>query len=315
LEGLQCILENIPQYLLKSDDYFPLPDVVPPRAKEVAIVGQNLCTWLWLEDHRYNRAVGELRTLLSRNSIERIILTMMPPKALHEIHPEAADDMRSRSLPGLIRLNNDFPDVKKRIQVLFHPAATLSLVAVDWTTPKRAFALITLKFQRTAKVDGRLVLLLNETEFEGESFARMLTDPEANVAPLSEAAALLERLLEQVIPSSLPVGTNKGLSENARATIHEPMQPGLTEEGKQLLLEASEDKSGKIFCSRYGDGTHIKTNEKEFGQPGNPRVEAKWKSALNELFEHGLIEDRGHKGEVFAVTDRGYDLADRLRSQ
>lgn len=126
---------------------------------------------------------------------------MMTPKALRSIHPEAAEDMRDYSLPGLTDLARDLAKKERdKVKVVFHRSATLSLVAVDWTHPDRAFALITPKFQRTDSVDGRLSLLLDETEFEARNLTRMLKDAktgnaDASAAPLNEAAALLETLL------------------------------------------------------------------------------------------------------------------------
>jgi len=34
--------------------------------------------------------------------------------------------------------------------------------------------------------------------------------------------------------------------------------------------------------------------------------------AVNQLYENDLIADKYHKGEVFAVTRRGYEYADNL---
>jgi hypothetical protein len=199
LEGVRYILEALPPHLLKTRRYLALPDVVPPAAKEVAILGQNLCTRLWLDEHRYSRALSELRILLSRTSLQALVLIMMTPKALLSIHPEAVHHMKVFSLPRLIQLAHDLPG-ENRVKVVFHPSATLSLLAVDWTQPERAFALITPKFQRTYVVDDRLSLLLDEREFDAESLTRMLIDAEegkadASAAPLNQAPALLQRLL------------------------------------------------------------------------------------------------------------------------
>jgi predicted transcriptional regulator len=39
---------------------------------------------------------------------------------------------------------------------------------------------------------------------------------------------------------------------------------------------------------------------------------ARWRGAVDELYELGLLEDRGGKGEVFFVTNEGYEFAERL---
>jgi hypothetical protein len=199
LDGARYILESLPPHLMKTRRYLALPNVVPPAAKEVAILGQNLCTRLWLDEDRYHRALGELRVLLSRTSLQTVVLIMMTPKALLSIDPGAAKHMKAFSLPRLIQLANDLPG-ESRIKVTFHPSATLSLIAVDWTEPERAFALITPKFQQDHLVDARLSLLLDEREFDAASLKRMLIDAEegkadASTASLTSAPALLDRLL------------------------------------------------------------------------------------------------------------------------
>jgi len=199
LDGLRIIVEALPPHLFKAPGYLPLQSVVPPAAKEVALVGQNLSSRLGSNDRRYSTALGEIRALLSRASLETLVLVMMTAKALSAIHPEAATHLREHSLPRLHNLRRDLPD-ETRITVAFHPSATLSMVAVDWTLPDRAFALVTPKLQRTAAIYNRVSLLLDGADFDAASVARMLEDAEggrngACKASLAEAPAILEGLL------------------------------------------------------------------------------------------------------------------------
>ena len=60
------------------------------------------------------------------------------------------------------------------------------------------------------------------------------------------------------------------------------------------------------------DGLSIQTNGINFVEHRNPRSEAIWIGALQELCDNNLIEDRSYKGEVFAITREGYVLADLL---
>jgi hypothetical protein len=62
-------------------------------------------------------------------------------------------------------------------------------------------------------------------------------------------------------------------------------------------------------------GRVIQTNNRGFVEEGNPRSEARWQGAVDELHDLGLIEDRAHSGEAFFVTDGGYQVADNLRQQ
>ena len=47
-------------------------------------------------------------------------------------------------------------------------------------------------------------------------------------------------------------------------------------------------------------------------EPRNPRAEARWRAAVEELVERGLLEVRDLKGEVFGVTDPGYRVGEFL---
>lgn len=201
LEGIRCILKALPAHLLKVRGYLPLQDLVPPTAKEVALVGQNLASRLGLDDRRYSRFLEQLNLLLSRPSLEILVLMIMTPNALLAIHPEAAKDLRAFTLPRLQDLCRDLPN-ETRITVALHPAATLSVLAVDWTRTEKAFAIITPKFQTTASIDDRVTILLDERYFDSASLSRMLYDAKkkdsgAYEAPLKEAPSLLNRLLSE----------------------------------------------------------------------------------------------------------------------
>ncbi len=88
-----------------------------------------------------------------------------------------------------------------------------------------------------------------------------------------------------------------------------------SEAARELLLEAAKDKNGTIMNLGTLGGRMIQTNSRGFVERGDARSEARWKGAIDELRNLGLIADRGYKGEVFSVTDIGYRLADHLRQQ
>lgn len=80
-----------------------------------------------------------------------------------------------------------------------------------------------------------------------------------------------------------------------------------------LLKEASADPQGTILHVRTFDGTSISTNGRNLITDNEARTTAKWEGALRELIIGSLIRDRGAKGEVFALTNEGYELADLIR--
>jgi hypothetical protein len=89
--------------------------------------------------------------------------------------------------------------------------------------------------------------------------------------------------------------------------------PQLSREASILLKEASQDTSGMIFYFQGGGGAELQTHEKNFISDQNRRTVAKWEAALQELVTHEFIVDNGEKGEVFEVTDRGFQFADTLQ--
>ncbi len=89
----------------------------------------------------------------------------------------------------------------------------------------------------------------------------------------------------------------------------------ISDEAKELLIEASQSPDGRITSSKTSRGLTIQTNQKGFVGERNARLEAIWEDALNQLVENSLIEDKGYKGEVFAVTRLGYEYADTLKKE
>lgn len=88
--------------------------------------------------------------------------------------------------------------------------------------------------------------------------------------------------------------------------------PQLSSEARILLKEASLDKNGTIMSISYLAGDDVQTNGKNLIGSQEPREVARWKSAIKELEYEELIEDRGHKGEVFKITNLGYQIADMI---
>jgi hypothetical protein len=96
----------------------------------------------------------------------------------------------------------------------------------------------------------------------------------------------------------------------ARTSVSEP-PPMLSDPAWALLREAAKDKNGTILRLRTMGGLSVQTNGRNFVEDREPRTEARWESVVRELSENGLIQDRGYKNEVFAVTDKGYAAAEQ----
>ncbi|MEJ7665096.1 MAG: hypothetical protein WKG07_39040 [Hymenobacter sp.] len=92
--------------------------------------------------------------------------------------------------------------------------------------------------------------------------------------------------------------------------INTPIELSLEE--KSLLKEASKDKSGFIMKTRFNAGLIIQTNRRNFVEGRNPRSEAMWTAALDNLLKLELVESLNHKDETFRVTLKGYAEADSI---
>jgi hypothetical protein len=112
----------------------------------------------------------------------------------------------------------------------------------------------------------------------------------------------LLRAARGTTPPGIPVESNASAVEQA-----------LSNEAKRLLVEASLDKGGVILRVATLGGRYIQTNAKNMGDPSDRRSMARWEYALEQLLGEGLVVPRGQKGQVFEVTEAGYQLAEALR--
>ena len=89
----------------------------------------------------------------------------------------------------------------------------------------------------------------------------------------------------------------------------------LTSNAEELLLAAASDKHGHIMHMSYIGGEGIHTGGRNFIEDRSPRTAALWKQCLQELEDNSLIEDMNHKGQIYSVTNKGYELAERINQQ
>ena len=117
----------------------------------------------------------------------------------------------------------------------------------------------------------------------------------------------------------LKVNTHQLFEEERGSTVKkeeivksETKIPNLSNEAKVLLKEASMDTHGTILHVRYLGGTDIQTNGKNLITKQDRRHVAKWEAALQELVTSHFVMARGHKGEIYEVSNEGYRIADMI---
>lgn len=109
--------------------------------------------------------------------------------------------------------------------------------------------------------------------------------------------------------SAAGVGT-PAISSSAPNPLRQ-LADSLTEEARQLLTEAVTGGGDIIKLATLG-GRFIQANSKTFGGGRDHRASMRWEYALDQLVSAGLVIARGNKGQVFEVTEPGYQLADLL---
>lgn len=88
----------------------------------------------------------------------------------------------------------------------------------------------------------------------------------------------------------------------------------LSPESKTMLKEAVQASDGTLMYSSSFSSDEIIVNGRNVISDTSARGIARWKAALRELVELGLVADLG-KGEVFEMTDLGYQTSDALEAE
>ena len=82
---------------------------------------------------------------------------------------------------------------------------------------------------------------------------------------------------------------------------------GLDTDARTLLVEASRDRNGTVLTTQTFGGLSVETNGRDFvDQKREARTEARWRRAVREPAASGLLEERDREGQVFSVTDHGF---------
>jgi hypothetical protein len=86
----------------------------------------------------------------------------------------------------------------------------------------------------------------------------------------------------------------------------------ISEDARELILQASQDENGYIHYRHQFGGRSLLTNGRNFTEDQTPRIQARWEAVLQQLEDNGLIESRGAKREAFKVTDKGYGFVESI---
>jgi len=115
------------------------------------------------------------------------------------------------------------------------------------------------------------------------------------------AAAAYVRALIEAMPGTQPDAV-------------QTRRPLLSDGAQRLLLAAASAKRQTVTMNSTQHGFRLGTGDRGGGliETTDGRLEAEGRAWVDELLREGLIEDRWHNGQVFAVTDKGFRTADAL---
>lgn len=85
----------------------------------------------------------------------------------------------------------------------------------------------------------------------------------------------------------------------------------LSVESIELLKNASQDPNGMILKVKSFSGLTVQTNGLNFVESKAAREEARWESALEELYKYDLVKGNS-KNDVFTLTKKGFEAADKI---
>ena len=104
-----------------------------------------------------------------------------------------------------------------------------------------------------------------------------------------------------------------GDSDSTGVPLREiPAAPSLSKEAAFLLKEAATDSSGQVIYLEHLSGYVLQVKGKNLIEDANERSRALWVAALDELERLDLLATAGSKRNIFKVTLKGYEVADRL---
>ena len=157
--------------------------------------------------------------------------------------------------------------------------------------------------------------------------------PEVLIAPLSGLHALKtdrdgltqlvedlgsELNLDQTAPTTYQRQINRVLGlppaapPDTSTTNGDDHAIALSPDARELLVAAAKSRNGAVLIFKLMAGTAIKCDNKQFVALGNPRSEAQWKRAAEDLQQAGFIESPEGNGSLWKVTATGFQMADTL---
>ena len=133
-----------------------------------------------------------------------------------------------------------------------------------------------------------------------------------NRAKRDEAVADIEdsETKEKLIKQLDSIRAERDMLSSELQSKQQP-ENNLSKEAKEILVAASADDNGSIMkISTMSDRT-IQAGKNSFGTKDQKSF-VKYEAALDQLVTYEFVKELGHKGEVFEITHKGWELVEAL---
>ncbi|HFD31677.1 MAG TPA: hypothetical protein ENJ28_03030 [Gammaproteobacteria bacterium] len=144
---------------------------------------------------------------------------------------------------------------------------------------------------------------------EKELIERAKRDEEVAEITDEETKERLSQELEQLRKERDKLSSELSNRKNKSDPLSDLLE--LSNKAAKLLLEAAKDKNGTIMVSNTLGGRSFQVGSETFGKE-NSREFSKYEEGLEELVTFGFVKERGGKGEIFELTNKGWKASNVL---
>jgi hypothetical protein len=118
--------------------------------------------------------------------------------------------------------------------------------------------------------------------------------------------------LRNVLSEAEAPGQERQISSAGDAI--EPIKETLSTEAQQLLIKAAQDENGSVTRISTANRYLLRTNGKFVTTSTEPRVNAIWEDAFQQLLVMGMLTPTPTSDRIFKMTKKAYELVDRLNT-
>ena len=157
-----------------------------------------------------------------------------------------------------------------------------------------------------------ITLILHDSgeAFDAESVVPPLLQTFVWKQPRSQLQALIEIL--RALPKNVTEDPASSSTPSTNPENRQETGPNLSEDAKFVLKAAAKKDNGMVISKQTTGGATVWAGGEYMASDDSPREAARWKAAIEELQHHHYIEDMSHNGEVFQLTNAGWNMAESL---